>query len=222
MTQHIELPIEGMTCQHCVRSVQTALEGVPGVRSAAVDLDGKKATVELESDKVNREKLVEAVVQSGYRVPDETHAPPLVQVGLSRPFQPVAAPPDKPESPLVQISPIRSDPSAALATARAPSKPVSPSAGQPNVTNGERMVLDIEGMHCASCVSRVEGALQRIPGVSSARVNLAMEQAAVEFDPQLAKLDDLLAAVRASGYGGRPVAGKTAAADLGAKHRREA
>ncbi|HEY0136840.1 MAG TPA: heavy metal-associated domain-containing protein, partial [Nannocystis sp.] len=39
--------------------------------------------------------------------------------------------------------------------------------------------LPIEGMTCASCVSRVEKALAKVPGVERASVNLATESASV-------------------------------------------
>ena len=42
----IELPIEGMTCDHCVRTVTDALAKVPGVRSAKVSLNERKAVIE--------------------------------------------------------------------------------------------------------------------------------------------------------------------------------
>src|SRR5512143_2901388 len=59
--------------------------------------------------------------------------------------------------------------------------------------------LPIEGMTCASCVARVEKALARVPGVSSAAVNLATESAAVETSGSVptAALAD---AVRRAGY----------------------
>ena len=41
------------------------------------------------------------------------------------------------------------------------------------------VALQIEGMTCASCVSRVEKALLKVPGVASASVNLATEKATV-------------------------------------------
>ncbi len=68
------------------------------------------------------------------------------------------------------------------------------------------LILDIEGMTCASCVARVEKKLSAVPGVS-ASVNLATETARVraehEVDPAL-----LVDAVRAAGYEAhlRPVA----------------
>ena len=40
--------------------------------------------------------------------------------------------------------------------------------------------IDIEGMTCASCVARVEKSLLKVPGVTSATVNLATERATVQ------------------------------------------
>ena len=45
---------------------------------------------------------------------------------------------------------------------------------------GTSIVMAIEGMHCASCVRRVEQAIANVPGVRTTRVNLAAERATVE------------------------------------------
>jgi Cu+-exporting ATPase len=61
----------------------------------------------------------------------------------------------------------------------------------------------VEGMTCASCVGRVEKALLRVPGVSSAEVNLATEKASVRTTGRpgdSGMLDALLAAVNNAGY----------------------
>ena len=42
-----------------------------------------------------------------------------------------------------------------------------------------KVVLDVEGMTCASCVGRVERALKAVPGVVQASVNLATERAEI-------------------------------------------
>src|SRR5450756_1471229 len=60
--------------------------------------------------------------------------------------------------------------------------------------------LSILGMTCASCVSRVERALRKPPGVLKADVNLATEKATVTYIPGQASRDDLVAAVKAAGY----------------------
>ena len=62
---------------------------------------------------------------------------------------------------------------------------------------GAVLTLDVQGMTCASCVSRVERALKKVPGVSDAAVNLAAEQARVTGS---ATIGDLAAAVRRAGY----------------------
>ena len=58
--------------------------------------------------------------------------------------------------------------------------------------------LDIEGMTCASCVSRVERRLERIDGVH-AQVNLATERARVRYAPGV-EVAELVEAVRSAGY----------------------
>ena len=62
-------------------------------------------------------------------------------------------------------------------------------------------VLDITGMTCAACVRRVERALLRVAGVAAATVNLATQQASVDFDPGRVRPGDLTDAVAAAGYG---------------------
>src|ERR1051326_505583 len=66
----------------------------------------------------------------------------------------------------------------------------------------ERCDLTVKGMHCAACASRVEGALKRVPGVEEATVNLLAERAAVKYDPQQAKPEDLIEALDIAGYDG--------------------
>ena len=70
----------------------------------------------------------------------------------------------------------------------------------------ETCTLDLTGMHCASCVGRVERFLKKVPGVEGAAVNLATNRASVSFDPALAQLDALIAAVEKAGYGASPAA----------------
>jgi Cu+-exporting ATPase len=64
----------------------------------------------------------------------------------------------------------------------------------------ERVEVPVEGMTCASCVSRVAKSLGRVPGVERADVNLATNLATVVLDPSVAVFDDLRAAVEAAGY----------------------
>jgi Cu+-exporting ATPase len=62
------------------------------------------------------------------------------------------------------------------------------------------LALRIDGMTCASCVARVERALLKVPGVQSAAVNLATEQAEVVRDRAVADTAALIRAVHDAGY----------------------
>ncbi len=46
-----------------------------------------------------------------------------------------------------------------------------------------KVILQIAGLHCASCVQAVEKSLKATDGVEEAKVNLATEKAIVQFNP---------------------------------------
>ncbi len=77
----------------------------------------------------------------------------------------------------------------------------------------------VEGMTCASCVSRIERYLRKVDGVTQANVNLVTESASVVFDPTRLGLEDLGAAVEAAGYEARLDRAETSDGDGG--HRVE-
>lgn len=60
--------------------------------------------------------------------------------------------------------------------------------------------LGVAGMTCASCVTRVERALRKVPGVTDATVNLATESARVTYAPADEMEAQIRRAVRNAGY----------------------
>ncbi len=64
MAKTIEFDITGMTCDHCVNAVTNAIKETPGVSSAVVSLDDKKATVTGET--IDIAAIVAAVAEEGY------------------------------------------------------------------------------------------------------------------------------------------------------------
>jgi len=68
-TQTLHLPVRGMTCGNCARTVERALASTPGVSKASVNLQGASATVEYDVERVKPEALAEAVRDLGYEVP---------------------------------------------------------------------------------------------------------------------------------------------------------
>ena len=61
--REIKLEVTGMTCQHCVRAVTTALERIPGVDKAEVDLESGMAVVYGQDQ---ADKLIAALNEEGY------------------------------------------------------------------------------------------------------------------------------------------------------------
>jgi copper chaperone CopZ len=66
--QSVKLPVRGMTCGNCARTVERKLSKSPGVSSARVDLAGGTATVEFDADHTKLPDLVRAIEQLGYTV----------------------------------------------------------------------------------------------------------------------------------------------------------
>jgi len=77
--------------------------------------------------------------------------------------------------------------------------------------------LPISGMTCANCARAVERVVNKLPGVASVNVNLASEQATVEYTPGAVSIAQVVAAIRKAGYDvpARP-------ADLGSRAALEA
>lgn len=62
----LSLKIDGMSCQHCVMSVQKALDGVAGIKQSDVTVGS--ARVEYDEQKTSRDTIVKAIQNAGYRV----------------------------------------------------------------------------------------------------------------------------------------------------------
>jgi Cu+-exporting ATPase len=69
--EEIELPIGGMTCAACARTVERQLAGSPGVEKASVNFATKIASVSYNPAETRVEDLVAAVEDVGYEVPQE-------------------------------------------------------------------------------------------------------------------------------------------------------
>ncbi|NIG07881.1 heavy metal translocating P-type ATPase, partial [Burkholderia sp. Tr-849] len=170
----IELSIDGMHCGGCTGRVQRALAAVPGVVEAAVDLDTHTATVTAQ-ETVETAQLLEAVGAAGYRAAVRG---PLLEDATTPHAHPAEASP----APMA----------AAASTTR-----------QPLPADSTIIELDIDGMTCASCVSRVEKALAKVPGVTRASVNLATERATVDAAANVSAAQ-LVDTVKQAGYGATP------------------
>jgi len=131
--RHLTLPVEGVIDSVGVGRVEKALQSLPGVREASVNLASQIVSIGYDPEQTDPDVLIQTIRDTGYEVPTA------------------------------------------------------------------HMSFGIEGMHCASCVTRVERALSAAKGVTGAAVNLSRAEAAVDMAgaPDVAALSD---AVSRAGY----------------------
>ncbi len=173
-SETLTVAVAGMTCGGCSSTVKRALEGVEGVSGAEVDHVAGRAEVHLKAV-VDPARLRSAIEAVGYKVVDPAAAAPAEAARVVDPLR------------VISIGPPPSAPRDAADAAVAKSKE-------------EEWDLAIGGMHCASCVSRVESALAAVPGVREARVNLATERARVVVDASRVNEAALEHAATLAGY----------------------
>ena len=83
-----------------------------------------------------------------------------------------------------------------------PACAVAPSAerlAQMAATKDARLVLSVPAAHCAACISTAEGAVQAMPGVRSARLNLTLRRISVDADPSVSA-DQVREVLQGVGY----------------------
>ncbi|ADU31728.1 heavy metal translocating P-type ATPase [Evansella cellulosilytica] len=64
----------------------------------------------------------------------------------------------------------------------------------------EKTLFSVRGMTCSSCVARVEKKISKVDGVEKVNVNLAANQAQVEYDSNLSTANDIIQAIENIGY----------------------
>src|SRR3984957_9892905 len=70
--EEVELPIGGMTCAACARTVELQLAHSPGVEKASVNFATRIASISFNPAQTGVEKLVAAVEEVGYEVPRQS------------------------------------------------------------------------------------------------------------------------------------------------------
>ncbi|MEJ5112481.1 copper-exporting P-type ATPase CopA [Erwinia billingiae] len=181
MSQTTLLALDGLTCGHCVKRVKEALEQRADVEQADVSIAEARI-----SGSADASELIATVEQAGYHASlAQDDSFPKAEPLTASDTQPEALTADSHQLPAPQAS-------SAEAAPLAHAEPLTASAAP-----AASFHLLIDGMSCASCVSRVQNTLQQMSGVSQARVNLAERSALVMGD---AAPESLIDAVKNAGY----------------------
>ncbi|MBY0029772.1 copper chaperone CopZ [Priestia megaterium] len=66
--EKVTLTVKGMSCGHCVKSIEGSVSELNGVQHVEVNLNEAKVTVEFDQNKVSLESIKEAIDDQGYEV----------------------------------------------------------------------------------------------------------------------------------------------------------
>ena len=190
--------IEGMTCASCVARVEKALKKIEGVVSAHVNLSTEKASISADHV-IPCAEIIQKIERAGFKVVQQKFE--LDIEGMS-----CASCTARIEKALKKIPEVL-EANVNLSTEKAYVTAVSSLQQQVLVkaiqkagfdVKADQLELNIEGMTCASCVARVEKALNKVEGVTAASVNLATETAQVSGSNL--NITNLIQAVKKAGY----------------------
>lgn len=175
MDNTINLTLSGLNCGHCTDAVTKALNAIEGVNRVDVELTHAKIT-----GSVSAETLIAAIKEAGYEA---------TIAGTDSPkTEPLTQPHAQPDAS-----------SAAICDIPVEEAILDNNGADIDADDDGSVQLLIDGMTCASCVSKVQKALQSVDGVENARVNLAERSALVTGDVDH---DALLSAIEKAGYAG--------------------
>lgn len=69
MTQ-ITLNVPDISCNHCKMSIEGALNGLDGIESAEVNIEGRTVAVSFDDNTLHLDAIVAAIEEQGYAVAD--------------------------------------------------------------------------------------------------------------------------------------------------------
>ncbi|KAI8869725.1 heavy metal translocatin [Ramicandelaber brevisporus] len=180
MEDQFEINVRGMTCQSCVRAIQSALGGMQGLISINVSLEQNKAFIRRkvingsESDKdrmAARMLYVSAIEDCGF------------------------------DADLVAVTSSSSATTTTSTTSTTTSTTVSSNGnGHPSGLQLVETKFDVEGMTCQSCVKAIRGALDDLDGVVSADVELHPGSATVRYDSDIVTAEQIKERIEDCGF----------------------
>ncbi|MBT2728016.1 MULTISPECIES: copper chaperone CopZ [unclassified Bacillus (in: firmicutes)] len=66
--ENITLIVKGMSCGHCINSIEGSVGELPGVTAVKVNLDSGTVSVEFNPSEVTIDKIKETIDDQGYDV----------------------------------------------------------------------------------------------------------------------------------------------------------
>uniref|UniRef100_A0A8C5SYE9 Copper-transporting ATPase 2 n=5 Tax=Passeriformes TaxID=9126 RepID=A0A8C5SYE9_9PASS len=169
----VKLRVEGMTCQSCATNVEGKIKKLHGVAKIKVSLDNQEAIIAYHPYIIQPDDLKRHISDLGYDCTIKSKSAPLKLgvVDLQRLQN---------ANPRETSASLESDGLDSLVT---------------EISSTAIVTVQIEGMHCKSCVRNIEGNISDLPGVKNIAVSLERKCAVVQYSPNLITLSALLQAI---------------------------
>ncbi|KAJ7401966.1 ATPase copper transporting beta [Pitangus sulphuratus] len=169
----VKLRVEGMTCQSCVTSIEGKIRKLHGVAKIKVSLDNQEAIIAYYPYIIQPDDLKRHINNLGYDCTIRSKPAPLKLgvLDLQR---------------LQNANPKET-------SASFEGDGLDPLVAEMSST--ATVTVQIEGMHCKSCVRNIEGNISALPGIKSIEVSLEQKCAVVEYSPNLITLSALQQAI---------------------------
>ena len=229
MSEEKEIPVYGMSCQHCVNHVKKILEKFPAVEQVQVSLEDSKATFVWDPDQVNLEDIRKEIEEAGYSMaePAETQREQVKpeEANLSKAegqkYQFKVSGMTCANCALTIEKGLQKMPGVKTVAVNFASERLTVEI-DPNVVkedtllakikdlgyaargeNSGKLQFKVGGMTCANCALTIEKKLKATQGIQSVAVNFASETVSIEIDPSVINKQEVFKLVRDAGYSPR-------------------
>lgn len=194
MKQPITFSVKGMHCLSCEALIKDEMSELKGITDIKIDHKTGLGSALIDSMLVGDSQVIlKAIENAGYkgRITSNGHVP-MAQSEIHVIKQEVSG--NQPVKILLELFVNNEKANSA--------EPISPTTqSEPKAYSKQtRVNLALYGMHCSSCAGLIERSLKKVEGVSEAHVNFAAEKALVSYDESQIKADDLISAVKKTGY----------------------
>nr|BAH24014.1 heavy metal transporting P-type ATPase [Ascidia sydneiensis samea] len=159
------ISIEGMTCNSCVKTIEQQVGSYTGIYSIKVSLERKEGVLEYNPELIKLEQVKDAIEDMGF---DSA----IILAVLDKKQQ-------KNENDLVHFSGQKSS-----SVLNIDELAVLSNKSSPIEEGFEAVCIKVDGMHCKSCVKKIEENIAEVRGVSSVKVSLDDKLASIVYNPK--------------------------------------
>ncbi|XP_069842350.1 copper-transporting ATPase 1 isoform X2 [Dendropsophus ebraccatus] len=218
------IPVEGMTCNSCVQTIEQRIGSINGVHSIQVSLEGRSAAVIYDPTLQTTDALQEAIEEMGFESTPVTSNPQPVPTESTSLYTSSEHSTENICTDLLQLKGVldaTSSPDGAVSVTFIPSIALNTdniiqqfpglaletmgtnkksSASQDNQTGDVLVKMKVEGMTCHSCTSTIEGKIGKLKGVQRIKVSLDSQEAHIIYQPHLITATEIRSQIEEAGF----------------------